>query len=252
MWGLLVGIAIVAAPGEVPDVYSQVLPVARRVTGMVVDVAGRPIRGARIEYLFEQRTGVATDATGAFSVVTRAPTLIVRQTGYWSGVIRVRESEDVTITMRPVGQPLPHEGCRDTSNYSSIRDRGALIWFPNTDGVRIFEGKRYAGYGSREYLPESSQPGRGEGLVHGSGEITDAGLPGRADVWNSVAYEEAVFLVEFVRYVDARGTTTDGKRWRHFGRVGESASYRGVDETTAKLLDQVMDGACILLQGQHQ
>jgi len=34
--------------------------------------------------------------------------------------------------------------------------------------------------------------------------------------------------------------------WRYLGVFGESAFYRDVNEATARILDHVIDGACLL------
>lgn len=71
------------------------------------------------------------------------------------------------------------------------------------------------------------------------------GTPPDLDVWRSVAYQEATFEVGVVTIIDARGQLPNGSRWRNLGKFGESASYSDVDEATAKLLDQFLDGACL-------
>jgi hypothetical protein len=49
-----------------------------------------------------------------------------------------------------------------------------------------------------------------------------------------------------VMILDARGTTPSGKFWRYLGFLGESAFYHDADEPTARILDRVIDGACLL------
>jgi hypothetical protein len=66
------------------------------------------------------------------------------------------------------------------------------------------------------------------------------------DVWRSVEYEETIYEVgDPLTILDVRGLFANGNRWRYLGRFGDSASYSDVDEATAKLLDQVLDGACL-------
>jgi hypothetical protein len=48
-----------------------------------------------------------------------------------------------------------------------------------------------------------------------------------------------------LRIIDAQGEFPNGDRWRSLGKFGESASYTGVDPTTAKILDKFLDGACL-------
>ncbi|HLY63128.1 MAG TPA: hypothetical protein VKV95_20465 [Terriglobia bacterium] len=54
-----------------------------------------------------------------------------------------------------------------------------------------------------------------------------------------------MFDVKGVIFIDAHGQMANGNHWRSFGKVFESASYRDVDEETAKILDKVLDGACL-------
>jgi hypothetical protein len=81
--------------------------------------------------------------------------------------------------------------------------------------------------------------------MHGSGPLWSFGTPSDLDVWRSVSYEEATFDSGRLTIIDARGQFPNGDRWRHLGMFGESASYSDVDEVTAKILDQFLDGACL-------
>jgi hypothetical protein len=38
----------------------------------------------------------------------------------------------------------------------------------------------------------------------------------------------------------------DGKRWRHLGRSGEYAAYRGIDLQGTQILDRLIDGVCAI------
>jgi hypothetical protein len=60
-----------------------------------------------------------------------------------------------------------------------------------------------------------------------------------------VKYEEVTYDVGGLMIIDARGQLQDGNRWRSLVKFGESASYSNIDEATAKILDQFLDGACL-------
>jgi hypothetical protein len=83
------------------------------------------------------------------------------------------------------------------------------------------------------------------GIRHGSGPFWSFGFPADVDVWQSSEYEEMTFTQGTVTVTDARGKLSNGNRWRYLGKVGESASYSEIDEATAKILDRVLDGACL-------
>ena len=76
------------------------------------------------------------------------------------------------------------------------------------------------------------------------------GIPVTSDVWESVeysdtSYPETSFMQGRVVILDARGKTAAGRFWRYLGMIGESATYRDVDEAAARILDKVLDGACL-------
>ena len=71
------------------------------------------------------------------------------------------------------------------------------------------------------------------------------GIPSDRDVWQSVKYVETAYQVGRTTVLDARGQLPNGDRWRDLGKFGESASYSDVDESTARILDKFLDGACI-------
>ncbi len=70
-------------------------------------------------------------------------------------------------------------------------------------------------------------------------------MPSDVDVWQSVGYNETTFEDGKISIVDARGRLPNRNLWRFLGKFGESADYSNVDEATAKILDQVLDGACV-------
>jgi hypothetical protein len=71
------------------------------------------------------------------------------------------------------------------------------------------------------------------------------GIPSALEAWQSVEYDEATYTNGNIAIIDARGQAANGKRWRYPGKFGESADYSDVDEPTARILDRVLDGACL-------
>ena len=47
------------------------------------------------------------------------------------------------------------------------------------------------------------------------------------------------------------GEFANGRRWRSLGRFGETATYSDVDPATAKILDQLLDSACITVPSRQ-
>ena len=98
--------------------------------------------------------------------------------------------------------------------------------------------------GERVYTvetPEGPKP-----VAHDAGAMATFGIPADKAVWKSVEYEGATYKNGEEVFVDARGRTADGKRWRYVGKFAESASYRDADDITAPVLDRVLDAICIL------
>lgn len=103
---------------------------------------------------------------------------------------------------------------------------------------------RDSDYAARSYYVETPQGPKG--VSYGVGPMWSFGLPIDQDVWRSVKYDEVAFEYRpDLMIIDARGQFPNGARWRSLGKFGESAFYRDVDEATAKILDRVLDGACL-------
>ena len=89
------------------------------------------------------------------------------------------------------------------------------------------------------------------GVGHGAGPMWTFGFPLQSDIAKSVEYSEKKFNFKSLpeAIIDARGKTTMGTYWRTVVTFGESASYSGASEENARLLDQVLDGACLVDYG---
>ncbi|HWZ31880.1 MAG TPA: hypothetical protein VNX18_11125 [Bryobacteraceae bacterium] len=77
-----------------------------------------------------------------------------------------------------------------------------------------------------------------KGIISGQGSSYSFGAPGDRNVWASLDYFE-VMLPNGV--IDARGHSADGKYWRMQTRFGAAAQYYDVDQSTAEVLDCIMD-----------
>jgi hypothetical protein len=73
-------------------------------------------------------------------------------------------------------------------------------------------------------------------------ELRKAGRYRRMD--NPLSTTRSFYVADKMVILDARSRTADRKRWQYLGRFGESASYSGVSEDAARLLDRVLDDMC--------
>jgi hypothetical protein len=222
----------------------EMLPsVARSIRGVVVDGNGRPIPDVSVDHSGSSRQIPVTDAGGKFQLRTTAPALVLRKPGYRGYFIRTETATNVQVVLERTEPPRGITVCSSQGSYESIKGWDARFCFPRIPGVKPSRQRRDIDYGFRSY----SVRGRtgSIGIGHGSGPMWSLGIPIDAEVWESVEYEGATYMLGKFQLVDARGRTAQGKRWRYVGELGESASYSNADDTTARTLDRVFDGMCI-------
>ena len=212
----------------------------------MVDPDGKPLDYANIDYTANQSAARQTGVDGRFALETRAPAIVVRKPGYHSALLRIREATDARVTLRRVDRAFPT--CPPTGEFETIQQWGALFRFAKMPQVTAGPQGSDIDYGMRWYLVETAAGPRG--IRHGSGASWSMGFPSAIEVWRSVVFEEAWYPAGGVSIVDARGSAADGKHWRYLGREGESADYRDVDEAAARILDQFLDGPCMLRTGR--
>ncbi len=83
-------------------------------------------------------------------------------------------------------------------------------------------------------------------MIHGAGPSWGGPNPRSREVWSSIGYRENIHKGDGIQVMDARGTTSDGKLWRHFGRPGESIFYLHLDIDAAVIMDRALDGVCLI------
>jgi hypothetical protein len=224
------------------------LPQAQHILGIVGDEDGKPVLEARVDHAEFVRPQLhQTDSQGKFELTTQAPALVIRKAGFESAFVLTNRVTEIRITLRTA-----HSGvfptCSSSGTYEGIEGWGASFQFPRTAGVKASTQGRDIDYGAREYYVNTQQ-GR-KAIRHGSGPMWSFGIPTSIDVWKSAEYREVAYSAGRQSIVDAHGKQTDGNRWRYLGKFGESASYSDVDEATAKILDQFLDGACLKTQAK--
>ena len=220
------------------------LPFAQHVTGVVVDTEGRPVPEARIDHSGELRRAYLTGEMGRFQLDTRAPILMIRKAGFRSELIHTQEAKKpLRITLRKLGERPNFPLCSPTASYVGIEGWGSRLQFSPVAGVKVSPQGHDIDFGARGYYVETESGPKG--IRHGSGPMWTFGIPSDRDVWQSVKYEETAYQVGRTTVLDARGQLPNGDRWRDLGKFGESASYSDVDESTARILDKFLDGACI-------
>jgi hypothetical protein len=121
-----------------------------------------------------------------------------------------------------------------------------MLCFPNIDGVDYTKQDNDADYGQRFY---TTKVGEGGSIQHAAGPLWGWGGPLDSDVWEAMAYEEKAFTYQpgdtELLILDSRWQGGDGTLWRQIGKFGETAKYAVADLATVRMLDQVLDGACL-------
>lgn len=218
------------------------LPQAVHIAGRVVDEGGNPIAGAGVDHVsIDALRSYETDKEGKFELDTMAPAFVVRKAGHRSAFVRTRPLADLRITLQILDRIFPV--CPATGEYLAIDQYGPSFQFPKTTDLKVKRGGCDIDYNTRIYYLHT---GQGEkDIVHGAGPLWSFGPPVNQHVWASVKYEEVVYDVGGLAIIDARGEMPDGSRWRSLGKFGETATYEGMDEATAKILDQFLGSACL-------
>lgn len=221
---------------------------AQTLSGIVVDIDGKPVEGVRIDHASMQGFGDrSSDRDGHFVVGTSSRPVVFRKPGYQGQMIPPSSAANLRIVLKSATKEFPV--CKTLRDYNGINDGTPGLYFPEVDGVSADARGSDADYVTRGYSVKTK--GGWKGIVHGRGSAWSFGIPTSMDVWESAeysdtSYPEISFMQGHTTIVDARGKTRSGKFWRYLGLFGESAAYRDVDEPTARILDRVIDGACLL------
>lgn len=242
MWKVALGVMLSVVWMPAQTFRELLLPESRRIVGVVVEPDGRPVAEASVDHSNDHRE-YQTDSDGRFVLDTRAPALVVRKAGFQSELIRTQNVTEVRVILRKATQNRVLPACGNSGRYEGLRGWAALLRFPRIPGVKASRQGRDIDFGVRVYYVNTGQTHKG--IMHGSGPNWSYGIPSSLDVWRSVRFEETAFSAGGYTITDARGQLANDRRWRYLGRFGESASYSDVDETTAKVLDEVLDGACL-------
>lgn len=220
------------------------LPSLRHLTGLVVDEAGQPVAEARIDDTFNDLKAYQTDSKGRFEVDTKSPILVVRKVGYRSELIRVQDATESKITLQALHEKRRFPTCSNQATYTEMKVFLTEFRFVRTSGIELGRRSTDVDYASRAYWVKTKEGPKG--VVHGAGPMWSFGIPSDRDVSRSVKYNEVARDADGRMIVDARGQLKDGTWWRTLAIFGESATYRNMDEATAGILDQFLDGACLV------
>jgi len=217
------------------------LPHSQHVRGVVVDQDGAPVTDARVDHTSDRRKAHQTDSQGRFELDTQAPALVIRKPGFES--VWVKTGPELRVTLRKTATP-EFRSCAANGKYVGIEGWGAVFRFPMIERVKVSDQGNDIDYGARNYYIKAKKVTAR--IRHGSGPMWGLGTPLDTDVWRSIKYEETAYTNGREIMIDARGQLPDGTRWRNLGRFGETVSYSGADKTTAKIFDQMLDGACVV------
>lgn len=243
MWKIVSGVILVMACIGAQPFQDLLLPHARHIAGVVVDPEGKPVVEARIDHTGDRFRAFQTDSEGRFELDTRAPILVVRKAGFRSELVRTQDTTEARVTLQKLSGNRVFPTCSNTERYDGIDGWGTSFQFLKTSRVKASRQGQDIDYGVRYYYVGAKQGPKG--IMHGSGPHWSVGTPLDRDVWRSVEYEEVAYDAGGRTIIDARGQLPNGNRWRYLGKFFESASYSDMDEATARILDQFLDGACL-------
>ena len=243
MWKVVLGVMLANACAHGQPLKKLILAEARHIQGLVADRDGKPIDAAGVYPSGDIFGQVLSNAAGAFELDTTAPLIVVRKPGFRSRLVRFTDASQIRVTLQKLTDNRTLPTCSSKTQHEGIEGWSAWLEFPRIPGVKASKQGHDIDYGIRSYYIDTKP--RRPGITHGSGPLWSLGTPPGSDMRRSIEYEEVTFEAGAMTITDARGEFPDGKRWRYLGTIGESASYSGVDEVNAKILDQVLDGACL-------
>lgn len=240
IWCAVLCLSVAHAQGLSSNTY--LLEHSVRLSGIVTDSGGRPLRGVAIDHTGIMGSTLRTNAQGRFELHTRAPAIVFRKIGFNAKYYRIERYDTIEITLEPISRIL--KSCSPTSKCLSLDVLLSAFCLATVRGVTASRQSNDVDYGQREF---SIQTQNGvEGIQHAAGPLWGSGLPLDEDVWSAVKYEEKEYLDgEGFQVLDARGSYPTGERWRVLGRAFETASYRKVSADEARVLDEVLDGVCL-------
>jgi len=219
------------------------LPAPVKLTGVVTDNTGQPLKGVWIDHTGASVENIVTDSNGQFDIETRAPAVVFRQNGFKSKYWRVGDTGHVKIVL---DGPAPlFKECSTLSRCESIRGFHSTFCLPQIKGVHVSKQGNDVDYGQRSFWVTA--PAGRVWLQHASGPMWGEGLPFNEQVWSAKDYAEMTYRDrDGFWIIDARGTSSYGLHWRLLGHPFETAEYRAIPEGSTALLDKVLDGACVL------
>jgi hypothetical protein len=238
----IIGLLVLAAA----CIQSQdlLLPQAQHIAGVVVDSEGKAVAEAQIDHAMDGEHARQTDLNGKFELDTRAPVFVIRKAGFRSELLRTGHTPNLRVVLQRLKDQRPFPLCSTSGSYYGIDNWGASFRFPKFPDVKAGKPSGNVDYITRSYYVKTKL-GQKE-ISHRSGILSGFGIPPDEEVWGAIKYEEAAYdLGRGLMIVDARGQSPVGQRWRYLGKFGESASYSGLEEATAKVLDRLLDGACL-------
>ncbi len=198
----------------------------------VVDAAGKPIQGARVDHT--GKPGVLTvippavqaddpqprsGADGRVEVWVGSPAVIVRKPGFESQRIRPRGGTSVRVTLQRI---TPKPKCNLQIPRIKTKQANDVDYTATWTYVETKSGRK--------------------GIITGRGPSYSWGAPSDSQVWQSVEYSEVMYEDGMI---DARGRMPDGTYWRSRTRFGAAAQYYKVGKADAELLDCLMERCCL-------
>ena len=166
---------------------------------------------------------------------------VIRKIGYLSQ--RVNPSDNLPIhivLLSSIGRtpPCTPKACQASAGFYG------LLCLKTVKGVKAGKMKNDVDYGAESFRVKTAKGW--SWILHGGGPTWSSGVPENQLICSSTQFQEQVEdLPGRSPLVSARGIAADRTFWRYLGTFGESADYQNVDQATAALLDEVLDGVCI-------
>jgi hypothetical protein len=214
-----------------------------KLSGIVTDQDGRPLAEVSVDHSGSRSyEEIKTDSAGHFEVECRGSAIVFRKSGYASKYWRIGAEHVLSVVL--AGRAPRMNICVSSSTCLTLKGFPSTFCLPQVAGVKVTRQANDVDYGQRFFWFRTP---RGKiGIQHASGPMWSGGLPFDQDVWSARRYSERSYVdPQGLAVNDARGQSPDGTYWRLLGHAFETAAYRNVAEQDTRLLNEVLDGACI-------
>jgi hypothetical protein len=214
--------------------------------GSVKSTDGKPIAGVAV--FFSIGNIVKTDEKGTFEISFFRSQMLgnvisFRLSGY-KPISKILDAKTETLEVileHAAGSNWAVSQCTEKENLEKRKGFWAkYLWFRLPEDVMHKESKDvdykedFFIYGAKD---------KRERLVMMEGHFASSGKPLDRLYLSSKEFDERLVKVGNAEWLDVRGKTSDGKRWRWVGGIS-FVSYEDVSDEAAAYFDKVIDSVC--------